>query len=84
MAKTKPRRVTDDPLYERKVIELAKMIHESARDAVLAGWVLQKSDPPREFVEWPDLPVPAIEGRCSQARYFLDGRRKSRLRELVK
>lgn len=85
-----PRRVTDDPLYEKKVIELARMLHEAGRGAVLKGQVLVKPTGAEGqpavgvFVEWEDLPMPAIEGRMTMAKYLLDGRRKARMRELTK
>lgn len=85
-AKKTPKRVTDDPLYEQKVIELAKMLHESGREAIATGKTLNsihnEAGKPVPFVEWAALPMAAVEGRMLQAKFLLDGRRKPRLKEI--
>lgn len=53
---------------------LAKMLHESGREAVLSNNVLKKDGSPIgqiKFVEWEQLPDGAKEGRRMMARYLL-------------
>ena len=55
--------------------ELAKLLHEAGREAVLANKVLKKDGNPIgqiTFIEWDDLPENAKEGRIIQARFLLD------------
>jgi hypothetical protein len=54
--------------------ELACVLHEAGREAVLNNKVLKKDGAPAgkiKFVEWEDLPEDAKEGRRIQARYLL-------------
>jgi hypothetical protein len=63
--------------YEKEIVieELAKLFHESGREAVLSNNVLKPDGAPIGqivFKEWVDLPEPAKEGRRIQAKYFLN------------
>lgn len=60
------------------VIELARLIHESGRQAVASGKVYMKGPgvPRKPFCEWRSLPPDAIEGRLMMAKFLLDGRRR--------
>lgn len=61
---------------------LAKLLHESGRKAVERGNVLRLSVPPVPFVEWDNLPAPAMEGRRMMARFLLDLRRRASVKAL--
>jgi hypothetical protein len=64
------------------VVEVAKLLHESGREAVARGCVYMKGGEivPRPFCEWDDLPRDAIEGRMMMARFLL---RKANARKLA-
>jgi hypothetical protein len=51
--------------------EFAMLLHESAREAVARNLLLNRDEFARVFVEWPDLPDHAKEGRREQARYLV-------------
>lgn len=52
------------------VEELAKVLHEAGREAVLKGKVVKKI-PNEKFLEWNEITEDAREGRRIQARYLL-------------
>jgi len=55
--------------------ELAKLLHEAGREAVLKNKVLKKDGAPIgqiKFIEWDELNEDAKEGRRIQARYLLE------------
>ena len=61
----------------KKIVEeeLAKLLHEAGREAVLKNKVLKKDGSPLgliKFIEWDDLPEVAREGRRIQAHYLLE------------
>lgn len=59
--------ITDD------IEELAKLLHESGREAVLNNKVVKKDGNPIGkiiFIEWDELPENAKEGRRIQARFL--------------
>jgi hypothetical protein len=56
------------------VIDMARLIHESGREAVEKRLVYRDDLPVLPFCEWEDLPEPAREGRILQARFLLDRR----------
>lgn len=65
--------VRDYTIYYADFIEkLAKVLHESGREAVEKGLVYMKGDniPKKPFCEWNDLPEDAKEGRRVQARFL--------------
>jgi len=56
---------------EPNIEDLAKLFHESGREAVMNGKVLMKMEGKPSFKEWDELPEDAREGRRIQARFFL-------------
>lgn len=52
-------------------VELAKMMHEAAREAVTKGLVVRRDVPNNGFIEWDQLDDAAREGRLIQARFLL-------------
>jgi hypothetical protein len=58
-----------DPTINIQVETLAKILHESGREAVEAGLTLHSIS--SDFVEWDDLPDKAKFGRILQASYLL-------------
>jgi hypothetical protein len=55
------------------VEELARALHESGREAVIANrTVIQIGVSPRPFFEWSDISDEAREGRRMMARFLLD------------
>lgn len=53
---------------------LAKLLHESGREAVEQGMVFMKGPDitPRPFAEWADLPAAARVGRFLMAKYVIE------------
>jgi len=60
-----------DAIHEGQVEALAKILHESGREAVEKRLVYRDELPVKPFCEWKDLPEPAREGRRSMARFLL-------------
>ena len=50
---------------------LAKILHESGREAVARGLVYRNDLPIRPFCEWDELSEDAKEGRRIMARYLV-------------
>lgn len=67
-----PTYVPGDGTYEDRVDELAHIIHEAERDAIEAGKVVVKLNPPRPWIPFEQLPDVAQAGRRRQAGFFLD------------
>jgi hypothetical protein len=60
-----------DQKLEAAVEALAKILHESGREAVEKRLVYRTDVPYMPFCEWPYLPEPAREGRRVQARFLI-------------
>lgn len=67
-------------MVKANVVALAKLLHESGREAVMAGKVVNKS-PGQPFYEWDFLTPDAQEGRILMARFLV--RRKKALLKLL-
>jgi hypothetical protein len=52
--------------------DLAKLLHESGREAVEKRLVYRNDLPVKPFCEWNDLTEDAKEGRRLMAQYLLD------------
>lgn len=66
--------VADDPQGPPNADQLAwlaEVIHNAEREAIEAGLVAVKLDPPRPWVEYSELPAGAQQGRQQQAAFFL-------------
>jgi len=58
-----------------KIESLAKILHESGREAVLTNKVVKKDGAPLgqiKFIEWDQLSEDARKGRRIQAQYLLE------------
>lgn len=63
-------RPEDDEVIERESIErLAKILHESGREAVAQRKIYRSDLPVKPFAEWNDLDENTKEGRRMMARY---------------
>ena len=60
-----------EALRNLQIEDLAKLLHEAGREAVARNLTLNRDEFARVFVEWPDLPEHAKEGRREQARYLV-------------
>ena len=58
-------------VYDADVDRLAGIIHECEREAIEAGKVVVKLNPPRPWIPFADLPPQAQAGRRRQAMFFL-------------
>lgn len=65
-----------EALRNLQIEDLAKLLHESGRGAVARNLTLNREELARPFVEWPDLPDYAREGRREQARYLIQHARE--------
>lgn len=79
MGKQSRSKISEDKFAElmaKKVVDvesIAKVMHESVREAVLNNKVLKPDGAPIgqiKFKEWDELPEDAKEGRRIQAKYF--------------
>jgi hypothetical protein len=66
-ASAKGGKVMDNPIDV-----LARILHESGREAVAQRKIYRDDVPIKPFAEWADLPEPAKEGRRMMARYLVD------------
>lgn len=57
-------------MNEAVIEELAKILHESGREAVEKRLIYRDDLPVKPFAEWDELHEPAREGRRSMARYL--------------
>lgn len=58
-------------MVDENIEELAKLLHESGREAVEKRLIYRDDLPVSPFCEWSDLPGAAQEGRRSMARYLV-------------
>ncbi|HEY6547620.1 MAG TPA: hypothetical protein VI589_06930 [Vicinamibacteria bacterium] len=54
-----------------RVNALARLLHESGREAVEKKLIYRDDVPVKPFCEWNDLPVPARDGRRLMARFLM-------------
>jgi len=57
---------------EDAIEALARILHESGREAVEKRQLYRDDLPVKPFCEWADLPEPAREGRRLMARYVVE------------
>lgn len=56
------------------VEKLARILHESGREAVEKRLIYRDDVPVKPFCEWGDLHEPAREGRRSMARFLIENK----------
>lgn len=70
-----PRESLNEPAdlaqFDADTDRLARIIHEAEREAIEAGKVVRKLNPPRPWIPFDQLPEPAQKGRRRQAVFFL-------------
>jgi hypothetical protein len=65
-------RVEEDTTEAEQIERLAKILHESGREAVEKRMIYRSDLPVKPFAEWEDLDDNTKEGRRLMARYVRD------------